>query len=79
MMNVEMCDQVTIRITNQDSQAHGLAVDYYSPRGLSPQGGETQTLSFTAAKAGQFRVFCNIFCTVHIYMQNGQLNVTEKK
>lgn len=76
VMSVQRCDSVTMRFVNEDNQAHGMAVDFYSVRGLSPQGGETQALSFTASKAGQFRVFCNIFCTVHIYMQDGLLNVS---
>lgn len=75
VMNAQRCDTVAIVFVNADTQAHGLAVDFYSIRGVAPHGGETQTLSFTATKPGQFRVFCNIFCTVHIFMQDGLLNV----
>lgn len=75
VMNVQRCDSVSIVFVNADTQVHGLAVDFYSIRGVAPRGDETLTLSFTATKPGQFGVFCNIFCTVHIFMQDGILDV----
>ncbi len=75
VIKVEKCDEVTIRFVNQDHQTHGFAVDFYANSGLAPQGGQNQTLSFRATKTGQFRVYCYIFCTVHIFMQNGLLDV----
>src|SRR5713101_2210972 len=50
MMNAGRCDEVTIRFVNQDNQTHGLAVEFYANSGLTPQGGQTQTLSFRATK-----------------------------
>jgi heme/copper-type cytochrome/quinol oxidase subunit 2 len=37
--------------------------------------GEAYSISFTATKAGTFAIYCNIFCTIHIYMR-GQLIVS---
>ncbi|TMI23657.1 hypothetical protein E6H36_09915 [Candidatus Bathyarchaeota archaeon] len=76
LASVNRCDPVTIRFTNQDIQSHGLAVDSYDVKGLTLTEGTTQFLNFTATRTGQFRVYCNIFCTVHTYMQNGLLIVT---
>lgn len=76
VMNAHRCDTVVISVVNNDVQSHGFAIDYYATRGMEIQGGQSQTVRFLASRTGQFRVFCNIFCTVHIYMQNGLLNVT---
>ncbi len=75
IMSVSRCDNVTIRLTNTDTQSHGLAVGGYTGEYSIPPN-QTLTIHFTANKTGHWRVFCTILCTVHDFMQNGQLNVT---
>ncbi len=75
IMNVSRCDNVTINLTNNDTQSHGLAIGGYTGEYSVPPN-QTLTIHFTANKAGHLRVFCTILCTVHDYMQNGQLNVS---
>ncbi len=75
---VHQCDNIAITVVNNDTQAHGFAVTYYSNSGLEIVGGDLpQTLRFQATKKGQFIMYCTIgFCTVHQFMKNGLLNVT---
>lgn len=75
MISVHRCDQVAIKIINNDTQTHGFAVDTYA-RGTDVVGGQQTTVQFLATKAGNFRMYCIVFCTVHILMQNGLLTVT---
>ncbi len=74
IITVHACDTVFITIVNSDTQTHGFAVEYYASNGVEVQGRQSQTVQFVAARTGQFRMFCNVFCTVHIYMQNGLLS-----
>ncbi len=75
IMNVSRCDNVTIHLTNNDTQSHGLAVGGYAGEYSIPPN-QTLSIHFTANKSGHWRVFCTILCSVHDYMQNGQLNVS---
>jgi FtsP/CotA-like multicopper oxidase with cupredoxin domain len=75
VMNVSRCDNVTINLANNDTQSHGLAVGSYTGE-YSIAPGQTISVHFTANRTGHWRVFCTILCSVHDYMQNGQLNVT---
>jgi hypothetical protein len=78
VMTVNRCDIVNIKIVNNDTQTHGLAVDYYATRGTDISGQQTLPLpSFQATKTGQFRVYCTSFCTIHEFMQNGLLTVSQ--
>ena len=75
---VHQCDNVAITVVNNDTQAHGFAVTYYSNSGLEVVGGSPpQTLKFQATKKGQFTMYCSLgVCTVHQFMKAGLLNVT---
>src|SRR5689334_16689785 len=65
VMTVNRCDFVNITIVNNDVQAHGFAIDFYGVKGAEVQGQQSyQFPGFQAVKPGQFRVYCNIFCTV---------------
>jgi hypothetical protein len=76
VLTVHRCDVVKVTIVNDDTQAHGFAVDYYAQRGTEIQGRQTLPVPpFLATKSGQFRVFCISFCTIHAFMQNGLLSV----
>ncbi len=77
VMNVSRCDNVTLKIVNNDNQTHGLAVGIYAMPGVTVLPGQTLFLRFTVYKTGHFLVYCTITaCTVHESMVNGQLNVT---
>jgi hypothetical protein len=76
VMNVHQCEMVVIKIMNNDTQTHGFAVDFYATRGTEVQGGQSLTVQFLASKVGQFRVYCNVPCSVHWSMLYGTLNVT---
>lgn len=75
LMTVNRCDMVVIKIINDDTQSHGFAVDNYAPRGTEVIGQQSATVQFQAVKSGQFRVYCDVYCTVHIFMQSGLLKV----
>jgi hypothetical protein len=78
VMNVKVGQNVTIIVCNEDpAQAHGFNIDYYyNNRIVSVGVGQVLRVSFIAGKAGSFRVYCNIFCTVHWAMQSGKLVVS---
>lgn len=76
VMNISLNEKVTIRVMNNDTtQSHGFSISTYFPAGVTLRPGECYALTFTADRAGVFAVFCTIFCTVHIYMQDGRLVV----
>ena len=69
-------DTVKLLICNVDRvEAHGFAIDGYFDGGVTLRPGQTYSITFTADKAGSFPIFCNVFCTIHIYMR-GMLVVT---
>lgn len=78
VMNVRLGQNVTIVVCNADpSQAHGFQIDhYYVAQLVSIASGEVLRVSFVASQAGSFRVYCQIFCTIHWAMQSGQLIVS---
>ena len=76
LMTVHQGQTVTIHVKNEDPvEPHGFTVSHYLDSGVTLRPGETYTLTFLADQKGTFRVYCNIFCTIHVYMQNGQLTV----
>lgn len=78
VMNVRLGQNVTIVVCNADpSQAHGFQIDhYYVAQLVSIASGDVLRVSFVASQAGSFRVYCQIFCTIHWAMQSGQLIVS---
>lgn len=76
IMSVHRCDTVVIKVVNTDTQTHGFAVSYYASKGMEIQGGQSQSVTFLAAKIGQFRAYCIVYCTVHPVMQSGLLTVS---
>lgn len=79
VMNVTFDQNVIIHVINNDSQAHGLAIDHYFVQGIGGQAGlapgKCFDIRFTASVVGTFGVKCTIFCTIHPEMQYGQFNV----
>ena len=77
-MNVRQGQTVSIHVINCASgEAHGFAVSYYDEySNVSIQPGHSYDVTFTATKTGSFRVYCDIFCAIHPFMQNGALIVS---
>jgi len=75
MMNVTVGRAVTIHVINNDPvQSHGFAIQgYFSGFALGP--GTCSDVTFTAGQSGSFLVYCYISCSIHVFMQNGRLNV----
>jgi heme/copper-type cytochrome/quinol oxidase subunit 2 len=75
IMNVTLGRSVTIHVINNDTvQSHGFAIQsYFSGFSLGP--GNCSDVKFTADQPGSFLVYCNISCSIHVFMQNGRLNV----
>jgi len=77
-MNVRQGQTVSIHVINCASgESHGFAVSYYDENSnVSIQPGHSYDVTFTATKTGSFRVYCDIFCAIHPFMQNGALIVS---
>ena len=79
-IQVKVGQVVSFHVINcASSEAHGFEVSYYADinKGLvSISPGQTYDVTFTATKAGTFRIYCGIFCGIHPLMQNGALVVT---
>ena len=77
IINVTQGQTVSITVCNTDFQAHGFQVThYYDSNVVSIVPGQVLHLSFVADQTGEFRIYCNIFCSIHWAMQSGLLNVT---
>ena len=77
ILNVTQGTTVNITVCNTDFQAHGFQVTYYYDSNIvTVVPGQVLHVSFVATKPGQFRIYCNIFCSIHWAMQSGLLNVT---
>ena len=76
VMNVSFGQNVVIHVWNNDtSQAHGFTISHYFDSGLTLAPGNCFDVRFAANQRGSFNMFCQIFCTIHLSMQNGRLNV----
>ncbi len=75
IMDVKLGRSVTIHVINNDTvQSHGFAIQrYFSGFALGP--GTCGDVTFTPDQTGSFLVYCHISCTIHVFMQNGRLNV----
>lgn len=75
-INVTEGSTVSIVVCNADTFTHGFQITHYSDSNIeSVQPGQVITVSFVASEAGDFRIYCSIFCPVHIFMQSGVLRV----
>ena len=76
VMNVTLGENVTIHVVNDDTQPHGFSIVHYLASGITLRPGECYDATFAANQPGSFTVYCQIFCTIHVYMQDGRLNVS---
>ena len=78
VMNVLQGQSVTIRVENNDTvESHGFVISHYFDAGVKLRPGEFHDVVFVANQTGSFLVYCNIVCSIHQYMLNGQLNVNQ--
>ena len=67
-------EEVTITVVNEDNvEPHGFAVAGYLDAGITVLPLKTETISFYASTPGDYRVYCNVICAVHPFMQSGVL------
>ncbi len=77
VVSVEKGTKVTFVVCNTDTQPHSFQVAHYYDNSLEAIApGKVLELSFVANETGTFRIFCEIPCSVHIFMQNGELIVS---
>jgi nitrous oxide reductase len=70
-------ETVSITIVNQDNvEPHGFAIAHYSEAGVTVLPGRSTTLTFFAGTPGDYKIYCNVICAIHIFMQSGVLVVT---
>ena len=69
VIQVHQGDVVHILVCNKDTmQPHGFAITTYLHAGVPIAPGEAYKIVFTATVPGTFVMYCNIFCTVHVFM-----------
>jgi hypothetical protein len=69
-------EEVTITFVNVDTvEPHGFAIAGYDDAGVTVLPGHSTTLTFYASAPGDFKIYCNVICAVHIFMQSGVLVV----
>jgi len=78
IMHVLVNQTVSIHVINcASSEAHGFQVTSYDDKSVvAIQPGQSYDVTFLANKEGTFRVYCDIFCAIHPFMQNGALVVS---
>jgi hypothetical protein len=77
VLGVKVGQNVTIEVCNVDVQAHGFQVAHYVDSSINVVGpGEVMRFSFMATEAGNFQIYCAIPCSIHFFMQFGQLQVS---
>jgi heme/copper-type cytochrome/quinol oxidase subunit 2 len=77
-MEVKLGQVVSIHVINcASSEPHGFQINYYDDKSvIVVPTGQSYNVTFTANKAGTFRIYCDIFCAIHPFMQNGALVVS---
>lgn len=76
VITVQKGSTVDIVVCNGDVQAHGFQVEHYFDSNIETvEPGQVVHVSFVVTQAGTFEIYCSIFCSIHIYMQSGQLVV----
>ncbi|MBI3841131.1 MAG: hypothetical protein HY297_04150 [Thaumarchaeota archaeon] len=77
LISVQSGTTVKITICNIDHQPHGFQVaHFFAGTIVTVSPGQVLPVSFVANQVGTFRIYCSIFCTVHSFMQQGELVVT---
>ena len=76
VIHVQRGETVHFVVCNHDeTQPHGFAIRYYLDAGVAMAPNDAYQIVFQATEAGIFDIYCNIFCTIHVFMR-GQLIVS---
>ena len=77
VIHVKRGQMVRFVVCNHDAtQPHGFAIRHYLDAGVAMAPGEAYQIVFQATETGTFDIYCNIFCTIHVFMR-GQLIVSD--
>ena len=78
VMHVNKGQIVSIHVINcATSESHGFQIQTYDDNAIiTIRPGQSYDVTFTADQTGTFKVYCDIFCVIHPYMQNGELIVS---
>ncbi len=77
VIRVQRGQVVRLLVCNKDTtQPHGFAIGSYLEPGVVMVPGDAYRIVFTASEVGTFRIYCDVFCTVHVFMV-GQLVVSD--
>jgi heme/copper-type cytochrome/quinol oxidase subunit 2 len=77
VIHVAKGTMVNITVCNGDRQAHGFQIAHYFDSNIETVApGQKITVTFVADQPGTFRIYCSIFCTIHSFMQSGELVVS---
>jgi len=78
VITVAQGQKVDITVCNVDStQSHGFQISkYYDGSIVSIAPSKVINVSFVATDAGTFPIYCAIFCSIHLFMEYGQLRVS---
>jgi len=69
VIHVHQGDVVRLLVCNKDAtQPHGFAIQTYLNAGVVLAPGDAYRVVFAATVPGTFVIYCNIFCTVHVFM-----------
>jgi len=76
VVHVQRGEMVRFVVCNHDeTQPHGFAIRYYLDAGIAMAPNDAYQIVFQATEIGTFDIYCNIFCTIHVFMR-GQLIVS---
>ena len=77
VVTVKEGQTVNIAVCNIDVEAHGFQIANYVDGSINAvEPGKVLSVSFVATKQGSFLIYCAIPCSIHFFMQFGQLKVT---
>jgi FtsP/CotA-like multicopper oxidase with cupredoxin domain len=76
IIRVQKGTTVNITVCNTDTQAHGFNISHYYDSSIETVApGQVIRVQFVASETGTFGIYCAIFCTIHVFMQSGELIV----
>jgi len=74
---VHLGESIKITVMNEDIvEPHGFAIAHYDEAGVTVLPGRSVVLTFFADAPGDFRIYCNVICAIHPFMQSGLLVVS---
>ena len=77
ILSVPDNSDVVIAVCNSYQQPVGFQVAYYLQNPVERiQPGQTLMVSFTTNQTGTFDIYCDVFSSIHLYLQSGELVVT---